>query len=287
MEHIFTQKRQNFHSGFHVQTSWGTLEAATWTIECSGAMLFFASAVWGELLVGMAVGVAMVAAAIVFLLLHLGNPRNAWRAVTKLRPSWISRGTVALGGFAALGGLYVLARLGGASPEATPLVALRWLLIADAAFILVYPGLVMAASRAIPFWNSGLMPPLSLANGASSGLALFLLIAQWNVPPVAWATGIVWLYGSLIGLGVLVLLQLVTMRTGGAAAAASVACVMKHRILFWGGACVVGIAVPLLLLADWISGGAAGIALIVLCRLAGDCALRTVLLRAGLYAKLV
>ncbi len=286
MEHIFTQGRRSFRAGFKVQTRWGAREAAAWTFECTGAMLLLTSMFAGEPLAGLAVGVVLVSMAIVLLLLHLGQPRNAWRAVTNLRHSWISRGTLALGGFVVLGGLYVVARLGGASAETIPLTALLWLLVADAAFILAYPGLVMSASPAIPFWNSGLMPLLSLANGAASGLAFFLLIAQWDAPPIAWTASMLWLYVALIGLGVLVLLQVVVMRSRGAAAAASVAWLTKrHAVLFWGGACVIGIAVPLLL-AGRLSGGA-GFVLIVLCRLAGDYALRTVLLRVGLFSKLM
>lgn len=290
MERYLRQGRLDFSVGFKLQTRWGPMEAATWTFECAGAMLFAASALAGDLPSGMAAGVVLVAIAIALLLMHLGQPLNAWRAIANPRHSWISRGTLALGGFVVLGGLYVLVRRAGVAPEAMPAAALRWLLIADAAFILAYPGLVLSASPAIPFWNSGLMPLLSLANGTASGIALYLLFVPGAArPEAALVAGAGFLAWALVALGALVWLQVIVMRTRGAAAAESAACLTRrHALLFWWGACLAGIAVPLAF-ALWLAegGGLALIPFLVAARLAGDYALRAALLRAGLFEKLV
>lgn len=289
MERYLKQGRLDFSVGFKLQTRWGPMEAATWTLECAGAMLFAASALAGDLSSGMAAGVVLVAIAIALLLMHLGQPLNAWRAIANLRHSWISRGTLALGGFVVLGGLYVVLRSAGVAPEAAPAAALRWLLIADAAFILAYPGLVLSASPAIPFWNNGLMPLLSLANGAASGLALFLLFAPSGAHPAGAAAGAGFLAWTLVALAALVWLQVIVTRSRGAAAAESAACLTRrHAFHFWFGACLAGIAVPLAL-ALWLAegGNPSLIPLLVAARLAGDYALRAALLRAGLFEKLV
>ena len=287
VERILRQGRLDFSVAFKVQTRWGRMEAVAWTLECAGAMLFTASALAGELLAGMAAGVALVAAAIVLLLMHLGQPLNAWRAFANLRQSWLSRGTLALAGFVLLGGLYVLLRLAGVPPEATAVAALRWLLIADAAFILAYPGLVLSASPAIPFWNSGLMPLISLANGAASGAALFLLLVPSGARTGAVSAGAVFLAWALIALGTFVWLQVVVTLSRGAAAAESAACLTRaHGFLFWFGACLAGIAIPLALALWLVTGGnPALIPFLAAARLPGDYALRAALLRSGLFEK--
>jgi formate-dependent nitrite reductase membrane component NrfD len=285
MQRILRQGELSFAVGYKRQTRWGRMEALVFTLECAGAGLLAAALVLGAPPLMLAIGVALVAAAVVLLLAHLGHPTRAWRAVRAVRTAWISRGTLVLGTLVGLGALYVLAlHFGGVDPAAGAARAARLLLLACACFVTLYPGLVLAASPAIPFWNSALLPVLSAASGAASGLALLVALGA-RTDAAAWG-----LVVALAALAACVALHLITMRARGAAAAESVALLLRdHAAAFLGLACAVGIAFPALaayLLATG-SGGAALAVAAAAARLAGDLALRDLLLKVGLYEPLV
>ena len=283
------QGRPDFSVGYKLQTRWGAMEAAIFTLECAGAALF-ALATWaGERLPAMAAGVALVAAAIILLLLHLGHPRRAWRALRKVRTSWISRGTVVLGGFVALGTIYIVLRQAGAIEFSTSLAAgVRWTLLAACAFILVYPGLILSASPAIPFWDSGLLPVLSAASGAASGAVLYSVFtilpgseATAAMPPALSS-------GLLVALAVLAAIYVASMRQRGGTAAESVNCLMSAQLaLFLGGGGLVGVVVPLLFAGGALGSGEAAVMIAAGGRLGGDFALRYALLKVGMFSPVV
>jgi len=292
MHKYLRQGEPDFSVGYKLQTRWGPSEAVIFTLECAGAALFAAATMAGEQASGMAVGMLLVALAIALLLRHLGHPGRAWMAIRNVRSSWISRGTLVLGGFVGLGVLYLLLRHAGGMDE-TALVAriLRWTLLGACAFILIYPGLILSASPAIPFWNSGLLPVFSAAGGAASGVALLLAIAPAPVPNTSLARALplteIWL---LAALAVVMLIYLTLMLRRGAAAAESASYLLHgHAPLFVLGACVVGLALPMFLwLWNMKVGGDAGIAaLAAALRLAGDLALRHAFLKVGMFNPVV
>src|SRR5271170_137423 len=63
-----------------------------------------AEAVWRGALLGLALLAAGLAASV----LHLANPRHAWRSFVRVRTSWLSREAVAAAALFAVGVLYVL-----------------------------------------------------------------------------------------------------------------------------------------------------------------------------------
>jgi len=102
--------------------------------------------------------------------------------------SWISRGAIADFVFLLLGALLLLPylRLGGSRPLAglpwapgTGLErALAGVAAAAALFIIVYPGLVLAVLRTIPFWNTNLIPLQYLASAFASAAGLAYLLGS-------------------------------------------------------------------------------------------------------------
>jgi len=284
------QGEADFSVGYKLQTRWGVMEAVIFTLECTGAGLFAAATLTGEQVAGMVVGVMLVAAAIVLLLVHLGHPWRAWMAMRNVRTSWISRGTFVLGGFVGLGILYLMLRH-GAGMEQTAGIAylLRWVLLSASAFILIYPGLILSASPAIPFWNSGLLPVYSAANGAASGLVLLVAITDASgrgIPPNLPLLGF-WL---LVVLAVLTFLYVASMLRRGAAAAESAAYLLRgEAALFILGACVAGLALPMFFSLWAVTAGAsAGIAaLAAILRMAGDLAVRHAFLKVGMFNPVV
>lgn len=267
MTRYLRQGELHFTPGYKLQTQWGPIEAGVFTLECAGAGLIAASLIGEEHAAALAFGLAMIAAAVGLLLAHLGHPRRAWRAILNVRTSWISRGTLVLGGVLGCGVLHLL--LGGGGVTAL----LRWVLLAGCGFILVYPGLALSASPAIPFWTSGLLPVVSALSGAASGLALYILWAGGPPNVLSWV---------LAALALALMLYLVVMARQGGAAAESAALLLRgEAMLFLGLGCGLGIVLPALL---GLAGGGAAVASAAIARLAGDFATRHAFLKVGMFS---
>ncbi len=291
MQKYLRQGELRFSAGYKMQTRWGAAEAAIFTLECAGASLFATALFVLESPAAFAAGVVMVALAVFLLLAHLGHPARAWRALSNLRESWISRGTVVLGGFLGLGILYCLLRFGAGMEAANGAVRVTtWLLLGASAFILVYPGLVLSASPAIPFWSSGLLPVMSAGNGMTSGLALFMVIlAVDETAPASIAPLFSLQLWLLVALSVVLFLYVVVMIRRGGTAKESASCLLTREAwLFAGAGCALGIGIPLAI-AFWSAGvGAAGLVVpAAVARLCGDFAIRYAFLRAGMFSPLV
>jgi DMSO reductase anchor subunit len=101
----------------------------------------------------LAVG-ALVGAAALASLLHLGTPRNAWRALSNLRASWLSREILLLtlfaGGWAVVAGMYWT----GAGPASARIVLTAVVSVAGAG--LVYSMARVYRIRTVPAWDTWL-----------------------------------------------------------------------------------------------------------------------------------
>ena len=287
---LSTQGRLDFTVSPKLQTIWGFREATVFALEGWGASLFVAF-MFLNVAAGMIVGVVLLVLAVVLLLSHLGHPFRAWMAIRNVRRSWVSRGTVTIGGFIGLGALYVGAplvlgwELTGGLANAVQLV-----IILAGVFILLYPGLAMAASPAIPFWSTGLLPVLSMANGLASGgvVVLTYLTFEPQLGSQLGALNPVWLQlACLIGVGLITLVYMVTMRTAGTAANLSVSYLVKQEPwLFWVLSVGAGIVVPMAAVALTLDAAVApaGVMWVALAaRLVGDICGRYAWLKAGIF----
>ena len=97
----------------------------------------------------------------VVLLLELGSPTRAWRGVSRVRTSWLSRGVVFVCFFILTGFLSVApalvswSALGDRQPGGR---ALGWIAALCALMIVLYPGFFLAKNRSVPFWNTAWLP---------------------------------------------------------------------------------------------------------------------------------
>jgi formate-dependent nitrite reductase membrane component NrfD len=278
-----------------LQTVWGVREATVFFLEGLSVALFMAFA-FLEFPAGMVASIALLIVAVLLLLSHLGHPIRAWMAVRNFRRSWVSRGTVVIGGFIGLGAVYVgVPAVLQIDMGESLTVAIRSLLSVAAVFILVYPGFVMSASPAIPFWNSGLLPVLSLINGLASGLMVVLLIYVTPILQVDTTVGsidLVWLEQFiLIVLSMVTLFFFVTMNNAGAAARLSVTYLMTQEpMLFWVLAVGAGLVLPIAAIALTLTFDVAPVGLLwiaVATRLVGDVAARYALLKGGIYEEVM
>ena len=127
------------------------------------------------LAIGPVVGLALLSS-----LLHLGAPRNAWRAAANLRTSWLSREILCALLFAGAGAAFAVLRWTGTGPA-----SLRHLLALAAAasgVALVYAMARVYRIRTVPRWDT----PLTTASFFATALLL---------GPLAVGTGLVLLPG--------------------------------------------------------------------------------------------
>jgi DMSO reductase anchor subunit len=135
------------------------------------------------------IGMGLITAGLISSSFHLANPKNAWRAFSRFRTSWLSREAV----FAVLfyppaGALVLLLWLGwfeNFHAWLLPiLAAVTWIL----AFITVYAtGMIYACLKTIRQWHSPLVPANYLLAALISGGTLLLALApwfQWQLPPI-------------------------------------------------------------------------------------------------------
>lgn len=126
-------------------------------------------------------GLALTAAGLVSSTFHLANPKNAWRAFSQFRTSWLSReGVLALALFP-VAAFYALTYLSdGLASLRAPVGGLLALL---ALGVLYCTGMIYACLKTVPRWHTPLVPSayvlLGLYSGALAGLPL---IARQFVP---------------------------------------------------------------------------------------------------------
>ena len=270
-----------FGRGARLQGEWSWQIATAFFFGEVGAGLFLASLVFDSVS-GMAWGVLLTAVGkTTGHLLHLGQPLRAWRAIVRLRSSWVSRGLLAIVLFTGFGAAYVLCRAEltfGLIPKSlAPLYAA--IAVAAAVVVALYQGLAMSHSSAIALWNTGLLPMIGLTYALLAGVSLLLAAAQ--LPDLALAKYVALALLAYAFLSVLCLLH--GAKYGPKGAAQSAELVVQGGLTGWFTAVVLGAGfiVPALLLAFGTDG--ANLEFSAACVLIGYYAFRVLLLRAGLY----
>ena len=191
------------------QTFWG-VPHATWFFSMGvGGALFLNRALFGielgrvfGLIVADVLSMILICVAGTVLISDLGRPYRVLRALMNPKTSWISIGAICDFVFLILAGLWLVPELeiGGQRPFAglpwagnSPL-GITFQVVAGVAalIVIIYPGLVLAYSPSIPFWNTMLIPLQFLVFALASALGLALVFALWlPIPPALltlWAT---------------------------------------------------------------------------------------------------
>lgn len=126
-----------------------------------------------QLVAGGLIALALVVFGLLSSTFHLANPKNAWRAVSRFRTSWLSREGVFAIVFMPLALVYLASIMFDAP---------MWLrqtsgfLTAVMAWITVFStGMIYACLKTIRQWNTPLVPANYLALGYASGSLLLLL----------------------------------------------------------------------------------------------------------------
>lgn len=126
-----------------------------------------------QLLIGGLMAMALIVFGLISSTFHLANPKNAWRAFSRFRTSWLSREGVFAVVFMPLGLAY-LASIWFDAPAALRIAT--GLLAAVLAWITVFStGMIYACLKTIRQWHTPLVPANYLALGYASGSFLLLL----------------------------------------------------------------------------------------------------------------
>jgi len=282
------QGQPDFRIGPKIQTVWGFSEALIFLLEGIGATVLSISMLLKWPLMTL-MGLAGITIAILLLLKHLGHPTRAIKALTGLKVSWISRGTLFLGSCFVIGSLWLLVNFWAGATWTSVRTILTILVCCLSAIVLMYPGFVLAYSDSIPFWHSGTLPFFFALNGVSTGLSLVLLYGLMkSIAIVSILRKLTWLQVILLSILLIVgFAHLEVMRKTRRGARFSVEALLKQeKLLFGVFGCLIGTVVPLVLtLLARVPVGSALILLLIsaICRTSGDLALRYSFLRIGIY----
>jgi len=128
-----------------------------------------------------AMALVLVAAGLMSSTLHLANPKNVWRAVTRVRTSWLSREGVLALIFFPVAFAWLAAGYFGVSAGLQTTAGIAALLLAWAT--LFSTGMIYACLKTIPRWNNRLVPAAYMANGHLSGALILLALAAADRKP--------------------------------------------------------------------------------------------------------
>jgi formate-dependent nitrite reductase membrane component NrfD len=217
---------------------------------------------------------------------HLNNKAIVWRMASRPNSSWISRGF-----------LFVIFFIGSAAIQmgltywapGTPWEIVFKIIAGFMALgVAVYSGFVVSYVNCIKFWNSTIMPILFVIAGLTAGASILLVVGSFT-GSAQFADLRIFAVAALVVYATIIALHLWISTYNSTAAHNSVTSVIRGNLagLFWAATISVGIIVPLLvmLLAD--SGAQALLIVNVVFILAGNLALRYIILKAGRYSSLL
>ena len=271
---------RSFNSEMRCQQEWGWL-LATWLFlsgTASGLFLLYEIADLPEFF-GL-LSVALLVLGGVVLVLEQGSPLRAWRAVSRARTSWLSRGVIFVVSFLVSSMLALApAVLPGLAWEGGLIRFLHGIAGLCALMVVLYPGFFLANNRSIPFWHTPMLP-LVLLTYAAVGASALVLVGSDYVTDALQRYRVLAVSTILSNL-VLVCVYLLWMHRGGSAARESVRLINTSPLswIFWGGVMLVGMVLPLVLV-PWIQAAAAPAGL---CMLLGCFLFRYCLMKVGVY----
>lgn len=221
----------------------------------------------------------------IFLLADLGTPSRAVLAAMKPGTSWIARGTLIISIFMVLAFIHlVLHQFMGVEGGPAKTVAVLGIIFAIGT--MSYTGILLGASKGIPFWRSGVVPVVFVVSAMVTGhFAIMLGVTVFgNTSETAMALRVMSIEAAiLVVLEVLAILFFLQAAFRLPDSRESAERILRKR-MFVVGYFVVGLALPLLLMliAYRSTGSMVGIiALGALCGLLGGLILRQAVLICG------
>jgi formate-dependent nitrite reductase membrane component NrfD len=160
-----------------LQTEWGWLVAIYLFLGGVGAGAYTIAAVNGfvgeslefSTTVGLWISFPALLIGSAFLLADLGSPAKAILAGMKPGTSWIARGFWIITIFMILAFIHFLLHRGGRTAEDTTVLLVSILGIVFAVLTMAYTGVLLGASKGVPFWRSGVVPVVFVVSALVTG----------------------------------------------------------------------------------------------------------------------
>jgi len=220
---------------------------------------------------------------------YLGKPLRFWRIILRPQTSWLARGlifVILFTGFAAIQLMFSY-WLPGTAGE----IIFKVLAGIMAFAVAIYTGFILNTIKAVPFWNSTLLPVLFILCGILGGFGLSVVIALngGHVDITAAETGSRWL---LIINALIIVIYLWRAANREVTGKQSVMEQMRGSIapIFWAGIVVLGIIIPVAIaFSSYFAEETSALLLVagVACEVIGGLTLRYCILKAGAYTPLV
>lgn len=121
---------------------------------------------------------------------HLANPKNAWRAFTRWRTSWLAREGVFAVAYYPFAAAYLLWVFFTGAPEATVGLILASIAGAIGLITIFCQGMIYAVLRTIRQWNTPLVPANFYAMGLATGATVLAAIRVLTGGPASTFIGI-------------------------------------------------------------------------------------------------
>ncbi len=184
-----TQMRPAFSVIFFTVSSGAGLGLLVWLVVLSATGLY--GGVSPDMVLPMlALGLLLTTAGLLSSTLHLANPKNAWRAFSQFRTSWLSREGVFAAAIFPVAGLFGV--LSMVDAPAAPRVFAGGLLVLLALGLLYCTGMIYACLKTIPRWHTRLVPAgyvlMGLYSGALAALPFLTRGFAEGVSPLALAS---------------------------------------------------------------------------------------------------
>lgn len=114
---------------------------------------------------------------------HLANPKNAWRAFSRFRTSWLAREGVLAVAFYPLALIYLYNVWQGTQASSSTVFLIYSVFVALWAIITVFStGMIYACLKTIRQWHNALTPVNYIGLGIMLGIAMFLLLFSISQP---------------------------------------------------------------------------------------------------------
>lgn len=219
-------------------------------------------------------------------LLHAKHISNATKMANRPKTSWISRGTIFTTLFTLFGFFQLIAFFFSVGDAVE--VSLRVLTAICAVGIIGYEGFLLSSNKAVPFWNSAMVPVLFFLWAFFGGAVFAQLICSGSVPngSLNW---IIVAFGLALALCLLAFMWNALMQDETAAASARQLATGRDAGIFWLSV-VVGAVIPTaatLVLALMGIEPLAVFAAICLCAFFGELSFSYCIFKAGKYKPLI
>jgi len=232
-------------------------------------------------------------------ILYLGKPERAWRAILRPAKSELSRGLIIMILFTAVGAIHIapslsyLSSLLSSLPWRTDMVFFKIFMTILGFFVITHGFMSMNVMTAIPFWNSAILPVLSVASGIWVGTQLSMWTSigfsekeiLLSLEPLArW---------SLFAYAFLTIYYFWNIGHSSPAGQESLRVIIKADLsaFFYVGVVLIGFIIPIAIsLNFWADNTVSGYGLVylrIICAIIGDLTLRYVISKSGRYSPLI